>query len=422
MSMAFWGISYKCINPQQAPSKDRTEVTSAFPERKTAKISSPAITQGGDEIITDSNATIDVSSSPPMEDFFENKDDENLLSPTPQSGNDSTGTASVKDINTDSSPPTWIGPASMQWTFPTVSNTNLKATSSEPGEMNKRAIVLLSMGEDAAKSALVERIHVSIRKRGQFLGPVILITDTSPERYENLSKVDPNFVLLQPLPEDWNWELPRDMPYKRFKTYTLAYLNRDQRLNHVQILYYLDIDVVVGQTLMDWFHHVETNYLFAKGGNNNNPSKMVFFKGNFKFYPIQGGQFILQRNSSEKCLERWRYHMDVQPTQDKDQVSLAALSKEEDKICEISIMEQKPYLKFLSLNSMTNMLNETVRYATLMHIKNTQFATKIPDKKQKRFYQKLLNLTDAQASVMGKVRIRPNKEWSATSLQNQKQE
>ena len=72
------------------------------------------------------------------------------------------------------------------------------------------------------------------------------------------------------------------MPYKRFKTYFLEYLNRDQRLNDLELLYYLDIDVVVGQPLHPWFRYVETNYLFQTkdnvDGNNNNkvPSNCIF--------------------------------------------------------------------------------------------------------------------------------------------------
>jgi hypothetical protein len=350
-----------------------------------------------------------------------------------------------------------VDPSTVRWTFPTA-NTTLTDS--------KRAILLLSMGPDAAKSVLVERIHLSIRKRGQFLGPVIVLTDSPAERYNNLATVDPNFYVLQPLDQDWNWGLIKDMPYKRFKTFALEYLQRNDTLDSVELLYYLDIDVVVGRPLRPWFEHVETTYVYNNNNNirnNNNAqedygtaSRMVFFEGNFRNWPIQGGQFVLQRNSSRACLERWRYHMDADPSQEKDQVSLGILAKEQEELrqnassskpmmCHLVVMPQKPYLSFLSKNAMARIMNynstitttqdnnnnnnnnnnnvqEDKRYPTLMHIKNTQHAAKIPDKKQREFYRELLDLTPEQAQVMGKVRIRPNRTWSANSLKQQQEQ
>jgi hypothetical protein len=181
-------------------------------------------------------------------------------------------------------------------------------------------------------------------------------------------------------------------------------------------VYYLDIDVVVGQPLQDWFEHVESTYVLDEHGRY--PSKIVFFEGNLQYgFPVQGGQFVLERNSSQACLERWRYHIDAHPEKDKDQYALALMLKEQEDnndsaACHLTIMPQSPYLYFLSKNAMTRVMN-TSQYYTLMHIKNTHHATMIPDKKQKKFFSQLLMLSPEEVQVMGKVRIRPNKTWSS---------
>jgi hypothetical protein len=136
-----------------------------------------------------------------------------------------------------------VDPSTLHWKFP-VSNFTITDS--------KRAIFLLSMGEDAAKSILVERVLLSIRRRGVFLGPVIVLTDAPFARYYSLTSVDPNLIVLHPLTKDWRWELKQDMLYKRFKTYVLEYLHLDDRLESVELVYYLDIDVVVGQPLQDY--------------------------------------------------------------------------------------------------------------------------------------------------------------------------
>jgi hypothetical protein len=253
---------------------------------------------------------------------------------------------------------------------------------------------------------------------------VIVLTDAPFARYDSLTSVDPNLILLHPLAKDWRWELERDMPYKRFKTYILEYLHLDDRLESVELVYYLDIDVVVGQPLQDWFEHVESTYVLDEHGRY--PSKIVFFEGN-KQHPIQGGQIVLERNSSQACLERWRYHIDAHPEEHKDQSALALMVKEQEDnddstACHMTIMPQNPHLLFLSEKVMTRVMN-TSQYNTLMHIKNTHHAKLIPDTKQKKFFTQLLMLSPEEVEVMGgKIRIRPNKKWSSIRSESDQHE
>jgi hypothetical protein len=292
--------------------------------------------------------------------------------------------------------------STLQWKFPVANFTAINA---------KRAIFLLSMGQEAAESTIVERCLLSIRRRGAYLGPVIVLTDAPLERYESLTSVDPNLVVLHPRSEDWRWDLRDDMPYKRFKTYILEYLDLDDRLKFVELVYYLDVDIVVGRELQRWFDHVESTYLPA---NQAYSSSMSFFQGDFKNWrPIQGGQFVLERNSSQACLERWRYHIDAHPDEAKDQYALALMWKKQkngtpsSRICHLTKMPQHTHLKFLATKSMEELV-ESQQYPTMMHIKNTQFADKIPSEIQSRFFGQLLMLSPTESQFIGKTRIRPS--------------
>jgi hypothetical protein len=94
----------------------------------------------------------------------------------------------------------------------------------------KRVIFLLSMGQEASESTIVERCLLSIRRPAAFLGPVIVLTDAPLSRYASLTSVDPNLIVSQPRLEDWRLDLTDDMPYKRYTIYILEHLDLDVRL------------------------------------------------------------------------------------------------------------------------------------------------------------------------------------------------
>jgi hypothetical protein len=321
------------------------------------------------------------------------------------------------------------------WNYPLESSPSPKsALSSTTADKPFRAIALLSMGPSAAESTLVERCIISIRQRGQFFDPILLLTDSPIERYDSLAREDANLVVMQPRRSDWNWELRRDLPYKRFKTFLLEYLNhRDERLDSIRLVYYLDIDIVIGQPLIDWFHHVEQTHLLSSSKNTVSPSSssMILFDGNIS--PLQGGQFLVQKGHSEGCLQRWRFHMDAHPKEHKDQPSLTLMWEEQQKTsastsnCTLIRMPQEPYLEFLSVKEMSRLKkgggtgNGNDGYPTLMHIKNTQHASMIPDQLQKEFFQTLLDLPpELVVNITGRRRIRPNRTWSALQVNKKK--
>lgn len=65
---------------------------------------------------------------------------------------------------------------------------------------SNRAIALISFGEAASESTLLERCILSIRRRGKFNGQVIVITDAPEDRYD--SEFDKNVTVLQAKEDD----------------------------------------------------------------------------------------------------------------------------------------------------------------------------------------------------------------------------
>jgi hypothetical protein len=303
------------------------------------------------------------------------------------------------------SPP--VNLATIQWDFPVANSSGVES---------HRAIFLLSMGQEAADSTIVERSLLSIRRRGVFMGPVIVLTDAPVARYHTLAVKDPNFIPMRPLSQDWRRNLTEDMPYKRFKTYILEYLELDDRLKSVELVYYLDIDIVVGRPMQQWFEHVESTFVPE---SKKYASSLIFFKGNYPWRPLQGGQFLVQRKFSQDCLERWRHQIDDHPEDPKDQSALTLILDEQNNttqphICHLVIMPQYPYLQFIN-ETVINDLVRTENYPTLMHIKNTEHADWIPDRLQRRFFQKLLMLNSREAKLVGKIQIHPSKQVPAGS-------
>lgn len=76
---------------------------------------------------------------------------------------------------------------------PTVAN-------EEEEDAPKRAIFLMSFGASASKSTLVERCVLSMRRRGDFNGPVVILTDAPVERYEDA--FDKNVFVINNKEED----------------------------------------------------------------------------------------------------------------------------------------------------------------------------------------------------------------------------
>jgi hypothetical protein len=323
-------------------------------------------------------------------------------------------------------------------------------TTTTPTTTYQRAIFLISMGKDAAESAIVERCIVSIRRRGQWKGPVVLLTDAPSERYQLLTPVRENqeetsnhhdtspappppplTIVVHPQRDHFNWNtLKDDMPYKRFKTFVLEYLDRDSRLDAIELVYYLDVDIVVGAPLDTYFQYAETTYQIPLGRPPSQPQqqslhRLYLYKGNYPL-PVQSGQLIMERYHTRNCLERWRSWLDNDHDLILDQLALRNVLNEttmentatttttnnnsdNKKHCQLVLMEQEPHLHFPTKKTMVQMssgstgattsTNEPpLPWPTLIHIKNSKTAGQIQWSIQKKFFRHILQLSPIEES------------------------
>jgi hypothetical protein len=229
-----------------------------------------------------------------------------------------------------------------------------------------RCIVLISMGKEAMESNLVERFVYSARYRGQYRGYVVLLTDAPPSRYASSPYIEDqeHFIVMNPVNGHLNTTFGEDMPYKRFKTYVVDYIDMLPQLQNVQLIYYLDVDIIVGNSLPKMFVELERQYNIPspegepKQSNNmmtlrttttttptdkwlEDVPKIWFFKNKYKHMTVQGGQFILHRQTSRGCLDFWRYQIDSNVTEVKDQPALQKMKSHQDDLIEQYEWRQK---------------------------------------------------------------------------------
>lgn len=271
------------------------------------------------------------------------------------------------------------------------------------------------------QSKLVERFVWSARHRGEWQGWIVLLTDAPASRYDDLSftKDDDHFIVMNPLAQHFNSSFGEDMPYKRFKTHVIDYIDMDPRLDAVRLIYYLDVDIIVGNSLPQLFHSLESTYdipipedgvavenadvvpsLQKESPHSTNPAawlssipKIWFFRNKYAHLSVQGGQFILDRGTSQPCLDFWRELIDSNVTEVKDQPALHKMRlHQEERIdpylknkqtppiparCQIVTMEWKRYLHFPANSTVFSTVVDKIQknkrpvLHTLIHFKNS---------------------------------------------------
>mmetsp|Transcript_12482 Transcript_12482/g.25029 ORF Transcript_12482/g.25029 Transcript_12482/m.25029 type:complete len:229 (-) Transcript_12482:89-775(-) len=207
------------------------------------------------------------------------------------------------------------------------------------------------------------------------------------------------------------------MIYKRFKTYALEYMSRDSRLDQVELVYYLDVDIVFGNDMGQAFHGLEKTYGIGRLGVNSTINdtassiargKMWMFKGNSKRMQVQGGQMILDRSLSQPCLGRWRKGFDQNETAGcaKDQYLLMAMKTEQEEAqnstnseleCEIVTMEKAPYIEFPGVKeirrrsmSLRKKPTRDYHYSPMVHVRNDGGTAGMKDKNIRPYMRNLL--------------------------------
>jgi len=214
----------------------------------------------------------------------------------------------------------------------------------------------------------------------------------------------------------------------------IEYMDRDPRLNKVELVYYLDADIVFGDNINKAFTGMETTYgIGPLGANTTNTTslgargKMWMFKGNSEKWQIQGGQIILDRKKSQPCLERWRKGFDDEATakMGKDQYLLMEIKAEMEEArdailnqtktsdntgleCEIQTMEQAPYIDFPTVSkirqysrALRNDPKKKINHAPMVHIRNDGGTATMKDKNIRPYIANLLRFRKGQRDRLG---------------------
>ena len=297
----------------------------------------------------------------------------------------------------------------------------------------KRAMFVISMGEKAANTKTIERFVYSARNIGKYNGWIVVLTDAPSGRYDGMKNWTDHVIVMEPKEEDLKTHYNvSNMIYKRFKTFAIDYMDRDPRLHDVELVYYLDADIVFGDNMNKAFKGLETTYgIGPLGVNATNTTdlgkgKMWMFKGNSKKWHIQGGQIILERERSKPCLERWRKGFDAEETavMGKDQWLLMDMkaeieearnktngnhsSRKIDLECEIVLMEQKPYIEFplvKNIRKASKELNKNPKkkytYLPMVHVRNDGGTAGMKDRYIRPYIRNLLRFKKNQRDTLG---------------------
>ena len=254
-----------------------------------------------------------------------------------------------------------------------------------------------------------------------------MLTDASPDRYQNIW--DENVIVMHPLDEHLNADdgiplkFTRDntsLKPKRFKTFIIDYMDMDKRLESVELIYYLDIDIMAGDAMGPLFNKIEDKYEVSREERSEGSSKLYFFTPLSNEWPLQGGTFIVERRSSRHCLELWRKEIDALTIsgRGRDQDALRTVYEriqtgEEDR-CELVRMENENFISFptpRTFNVLVKQSKHQSSFPGLIHISNSVFAKWIDEDIQTNYISDVLQLSEEekQSGKYGKIVVQTKK-------------
>ena len=289
-----------------------------------------------------------------------------------------------------------------------------------------RAIFLISFGEEAAASTLVERCILSIRRRGQYNGYIIVLTDAPDDRYRHVW--DENVIVMHPKEEHLSMDNGTPLHFtknnkslraKRFKTFVLDYVDMDDRLDDVELLYYLDIDIMAGDSLDRMFNGLEKQYQIVGHRPDQDVSKLYFVTPLSTAWPLQSGTMIAERGTSRHCLKLWRDEIDSVIEAGEESMDQSALRSVYHRIeagqeskCQLIRMDNEDYIKFPKPSNFYKLSASGADHANLIHISNSVFAKRIDEEEQNKYIHQILQLSEEemQSGMYGKAVMGSRKE------------
>lgn len=314
----------------------------------------------------------------------------------------------------------------------TPMTTTTTATTSRKMERERTtAIAFIAMGP-ASKSKIPQRCIRSLRKRGNWNGPIMILTDLQEQqkgkgndisfsRYkELLESFDDNVYVIQAKEDDLKPKNGRKLGmsiYKRFKTLLLEYINDIPILSDtIETVVYLDIDIVIGKPFDDFLSFYEESIIQSGLRNNDNKNDSFFSmfateKDVGYEYVAHSGIMVLERQYAPMCLQEWKNTFDNKKTIERDQILLAKtiarlgrLQQEQQRdgnnghststaspICTLHKMDVTKHVIFPNKENMKNK-----RYETFVHITNSKRAWTLPEELQQEYLKDALLIDDTE--------------------------
>jgi len=274
--------------------------------------------------------------------------------------------------------------------------------SSDAVDQTQRAIMLISFGKSAAEGTLLERCILSIRRRGQFQDAIVVITDAPADRYKG--EFDDNVFVVKANEDDILYDhfKATGQKYKRFKTLLIDYFNglvdSEPQLDQIEYLYYMDIDMMMGASFPLLARGLDKIYRTEHGDSTGDkvPKVFMFMDPHSGKFALNSGFIVINRHTSNPCLDSWKKAMDDNPEFQFDQQALNLVVESGGSTCKLIGMDSTGIVTFPASDRRLKRLMKDRRYYPLIHLFNSCFADKMSDKITKRFVAHVLLLSQAE--------------------------
>lgn len=159
-----------------------------------------------------------------------------------------------------------------------------------------------------------------------------------------------------------------------FKQYAILNQSAVPELSHIEWLYYMDIDVMMGKPFDQLVKDVEEKYHIVDRADDP-VSRLYFFKNAMDGFG-NSGFIIINRNNSQYCLDLWRKEIDQQQQEKFDQILLGVISdrlkEQHNSECELIPMELETYVSYPSNDEDLSEMMKKSSFTNLIHILNSR--------------------------------------------------
>lgn len=256
------------------------------------------------------------------------------------------------------------------------------------------AIAMIALGDLMANTTIIERSVQSIRRRGLYCGPILILSDHARSaHFEELTRTDPN---VHPIAVE---SRQGKMPTKRYKTELLDILDADERYDGITHLLYVDVDILFGEPLAPFVGYVQgmTTLMSQPSRADQVQSYMLMFEeqgfgperpralkeGNTVFH---GGVMVVHRQRSRDCLAVWQMLFDdSERFPNRDQAALYYMLYDDEELkqrCTVVQLDHRPFLLMPTKHIM-----QAGDSSVFVHVTNGRRSKQIDDQLQADYYR-----------------------------------